>query len=207
MSTPTIETEAKFIIPDQATFTALEQLTRLGNFEIKALGVKEIADRYLDTSDKRLFQAGYACRIRNTKGQQTLTVKSLTPATTEVHRRHEMEMAVETDEPPAWPQSEIKNLVLDIVDEAALQTLFWLYQTRYKYHVIYQNQPIIELSLDKVALRQPEDIDYLGLEAELLENGSEANLTLFCKTLQQQWALVADPQSKFERALAIITPA
>ena len=54
MSTQTIETEAKYIIPDQATFTALEQLTRLGNFEIKALGVKKIIDRYLDTNDNGL---------------------------------------------------------------------------------------------------------------------------------------------------------
>ncbi|MFC1975787.1 inorganic triphosphatase [Chloroflexota bacterium] len=202
-----VETEAKFIIPDLATFDALQKITGLDDFEAASIGIKNIVDRYLDTPDKHLLQADFVCRIRKAKNQQILTLKSSLKAVTgEIHRRQEIEMEVNSDQPLAWAESEVKDLVLGIVGQTPLQTLFTLYQTRHKFHVSSQEKLVIELSLDKVCLHQPTTIDYLGLEAELIEAGTEADLTRFAEALQRVWPLEADPQSKFERALASLGP-
>jgi inorganic triphosphatase YgiF len=203
MLSKNIETEAKFIVPDLTTFKALQQTTNLGDFELNPVGAKNIVDRYFDTTEMNLFKAGFACRIRSTKGQQILTLKSLTPAEGQIHRRQEIEMEVNTDQPQGWAEGETKTLVMGIVGQARLQTLFTLYQTRSKLYVYFQERLVIELSLDKVSLHQANTIDYLGLEAELIEEGTEADLTRFTETLQRHWPLEADTQSKFERGLAI----
>ncbi|MBN1221262.1 MAG: CYTH domain-containing protein [Anaerolineae bacterium] len=199
-----IETEAKFIIPDQTTFSALQQLTRLHQFEITPIGAQEIVDQYLDTPDKILYKAGIVCRIREVKGRRILTLKSLTPATGLIHRRQEFELEVTSNQPQEWPGGEASEMVLNLIGETPLQTLFTLFQTRYKFHVYYRQQCVIELSLDRVSLPQQDAIDYLGLEAELMTDGTETDLTLFTQTLQQHWPLDVDPFSKFERALAAL---
>ncbi len=199
-----IEIEAKFIIPDMGTFETLTRLTRLDEFEIKDIGIKTIVDRYLDTPAKQLLQAGYACRIRESKGKQVLAIKSLATAEDEVHRRLEIEMQVDDDQPQTWANGEAKSLVMDIVGQTPLSTLFTLYQTRHKYHVFCREQRIFELSLDKVSYYQPAIIDYLGLEAELIDHGTDADLARFTQVLQNKWSLPADSKSKFERAFAIL---
>jgi inorganic triphosphatase YgiF len=203
MSSKNIETEAKFIIPDLTTFEALQQVTDLGDFNLNPVGAKNIVDRYFDTSEMNIFEAGFACRVRsNTKGQQILNLKSLAAAEGQIHRRQEIELEVNTDQPQGWAEGEAKALVMGIIGQAPLQTLFTLYQTRYKFHVYCHKRLVIELSLDKVSLHQAETVDYLGLEAELIEDGTETDLTRFTETLQRHWPLEADTQSKFERGLA-----
>jgi inorganic triphosphatase YgiF len=204
MLSKNVETEAKFIIPDLTTFKALQQITLLGDFKLNPVGTKNIVDRYLDTSEMHLFQAGFACRVRSSESQQILNLKSLVSAEGQIHRRQEIEMEVNTDQPQAWAEGEAKALVLGIIGQAPLQTLFTLYQTRHKFHVYFQQRLVIELSLDKVSLHQAKTIDYLGLEAELIEAGTETDLTRFTETLQRHWPLEADSQSKFERGLASI---
>ncbi len=195
-----IETEAKFIIPDQSTFESLRQLTHLDDFKITNIGTKAIVDRYLDTADHQLLQAEYACRIRESAGQPILTLKSMIAAEEAVHRRKEIEMPVESIRPESWPDGEARSLVQRIIGQASLQTLFTLYQTRHKYHVLRHNNAILELSLDQVSYHQPDDVDYLGLEAELINNGSDEDLARFTCVLQQKWSLIPDSKSKFEHA-------
>jgi len=199
-----VEVEAKFIIPDIDTFETLTRLAWLDEFEVKDIGVQTIVDRYLDTPARQLIQAGYACRIRQSKGKQILAIKSLVTTEDEVHRRLEIELEVDDDQPQTWANGEAKNLVLGIVGQTPLDTLFTLYQTRHKYHVFSQKQRIVELSLDQVSYYKPTSIDYLGLEAELIDNGTNADLARFTQALQNKWTLSADPKSKFERAYAVL---
>lgn len=211
MALSNLEVEAKFIIPDQATFEALRQLTHLGQFELKPRETKVVSDRYLDTADKRLFQAEWACRLRKVKDQQVITLKSLTPATNALHRRNEIETKVkanqvEPDQPDAWEEGQAQKLVIEIVGRVPLQTLFILHQTRYQFHVFWHGQPVIELSLDEVALRNPAIIDFRELEAELIEGGSEQNLTDLVGTLLARWPLQPQAKSKFERAWFNVAP-
>jgi inorganic triphosphatase YgiF len=202
MSPSKIETEAKFAIPETDTFTALQRITRLGDFELTPVGVKNVRDRYLDTADRDLYRAGYACRIRTGNERQRLTLKTLTPATEAIHRRHEIEADVETDQPQNWVKGEARALVLGIIGSASLETLFHVYQTRHVYHVLHQGRPIIEYSLDEVSLHQNTAIDYLELEAELIEGATESDLERFIETLLASWPLQPETRSKFEHGLA-----
>ena len=196
------ETEIKFIIPDYHTFAALKVRRKLGDFRIKPLSTKKFVDRYLDTTTRAIIQAGFACRIRTVEGEHTLTLKSLSPPDSQIHRRQEIEAEVKSDKPQAWPASLAKKTISEIVGSASLQTLFTLYQTRHKFHVIRQGKPVMELSLDEVSHTEANKADYFELEAELIKSGSEADLNHFISALQAQWGLQSENQSKFERAFA-----
>jgi CHAD domain-containing protein/uncharacterized protein YjbK/transposase-like protein len=202
-----LETEAKFIIDDASVFAALQDITRLGPFELKPLGTFTVVDRYLDTAGRQMIRAGFACRIRQVNGQQLLTLKSTTPGDGGLHRRQELEAEVESDQPQAWPDSEAKKLTLGIIGDASLQTLFVIHQTRRKRHVFRQERLVIEFSLDEVALNDPAVVDYWGLEVELIANGVEADLAEFVEMLQANWLLQPDGLSKFERGWANLNQA
>jgi inorganic triphosphatase YgiF len=211
MSLPSVETEAKFIIPDQATFIALQHLTQLADFELQPLGLKTVADRYLDTADKRLLQAGYVCRRRHSGDKQIITIKSLHRAQGQIHRRQEVETEVKigqtpADQPGAWGESSAQKLVLELIGLAPLQELFTLHQTRCQFKVWRNGRATIELSLDEVSLRDPAVIDYRELEAELLKDGSENDLSQFIEVALANWPLEVENLSKFERGLAIVMP-
>jgi CHAD domain-containing protein/transposase-like protein len=207
-----IETEAKFVVPDSSTLAALQKLTRLADFELKSIGVKATVDRYLDTADKRLYQAGWACRLRNIADKQLITLKSTTPVQDNLHRRRELETEIEPSQPQGeqwqtWPDSPARELVEQIAGLAPLQTLFILYQTRHQFHGLKHGQPVIELSLDEVSLNDASRVQYRELEAELIGSGDETDLALLVEALQARWPLQVEPQSKFERALAeVISP-
>lgn len=201
MHSPKVETEAKFIVPDRQTFATLQEVSELGDFLLKPTGSQVVCDRYLDTADRHLFKAGYACRIRNINSKQILTLKALSPPEANIHRRQEIETEIESDQPVAWADGEAKRLVLAIAGTAPLKILFNLYQTRHKFQALYQERMVLEFSLDEVSLGDSGTVDYFELEAELIETGTEVDLLRFTELLRRSWPLVPGTQSKFERAL------
>lgn len=196
------ETEAKFIVPDQTVFATLRNIVHLGDFQLRPIATKTITDRYLDVATRRLLHAGYACRMRTVKQKKFLTLKSLTPPEDNIHRRQEYEVEIETDDPQSWAEGRAKDMVLEIIGEETLQTLFIIHQIRHIYNVLFEAEPIIELSLDEVSLADATKVDYLELEAELLETGTETDLRRFIDILQRKWSLKPESLSKFERAFA-----
>jgi len=200
-----IETEAKFIIPNPATFNALKSLEQLGSFQFEPLGAKTITDRYLDTANRRFMAAGYAFRLRQAGARQIATLKSLTPASGGVHRRLEFEAKVNSELPQTWPAGQIKDLALDIAAGEPPELLFVIRQKRYKYKTLLAHQPVIEFSLDEVYLSEAGPVDYLELEAELIEAGTEEDLQAFVAALQADWPLKPEHRSKFERALCLLS--
>jgi len=198
---PKTETEAKFLIPDAAVFTRLQQRTELGAFVLTPVGTKNITDRYLDTATRQILENGYACRIRRSQGRQLLTLKALTPASGHLHRRQEIEIEVKGDDPQAWDDSEARQLLLGMIGSAALQTLFVIHQQRHQFLALLNEQPVIEFSLDEVSLGDEGTVDYFELEAELVEAGTETDLTTFVEALQVNWPIQPEQSSKFERGL------
>lgn len=205
MKTTNIEIEAKFLVPDEATFEQLQQLTAVGEFELKPKGTKKITDRYVDTPERHLFQAKFAGRLRLKGETQIFTLKSLTPAEGQLHRRQELESVIPSDDPATWPASEAKTYLLDIIGSASLQPLFTVKQTRHQFEVWQHDHPIIELSLDEVSLLSQPAKDYFELEAELLATGQETDLLQFINHLQAEWPLVPESRSKFELALDAVS--
>ncbi len=197
-----IETEVKFTVPDRETFEALRELTALGGFQLNPTGTRVVTDQYLDTAGQRFLKAGYACRIRAAKQKLMLTLKTLTPPEGNVHRRKEVEQVIEAEQPEAWAEGEAKLLVQEIAGESPLEVLFIVHQTRYKYHGLLNQQPVLEFSLDAVSHGDAGTVDYLELEAELIESGTEEDLARFVDALQARWSLPAESRSKFERGVS-----
>lgn len=71
------EIEAKFLVQDpHQTGRLLSVLQELG-YSVELHGNATIVDRYFDTPDWAIFRAGWGCRLRDSNGEQTLTLKGL----------------------------------------------------------------------------------------------------------------------------------
>jgi len=209
------EVEAKFTIPDRATFDRLCRLHELADFLLEPAGVTRIQDRYLDTADRAILQAGYACRLRSKdtssaaegRGAVLATLKGLggADATSGIHQREELEVWVNGPDPSNWPESHARDLVLRLGGGRPLAELFSLHQERHL-RLLYRASltdipPLAELSLDLVAPGDNESDAYYELEIELLNEDDIAGLELIAAHLHSTWGLKPEARSKFERGL------
>ncbi len=211
-----MEIEAKFSLPDRATFDRLYQLKRLAGYRVAAAGIKRVRDCYLDTEDRAILQAGYACRVRREPagGEAFIaTLKSLggADAGTGIHQRAEYEVPVTAVDPTRWPESPARDLALQLSGGRQLRELFCLSQERYICLLFDDTQEgarrVAELSLDVVTPAvqgEGEPCPYYELELELLDQGTEPDLYVLAVDLQEVWGLRPEPRSKFERGLELI---
>jgi inorganic triphosphatase YgiF len=111
-----------------------------------------------------------------------------------------------TSRPPVdWPDSPLRDLVLQLIGGEPLLTFFELRQTRVIRMLKEDDQPVAELSLDSVSLVTDETEQvYLVLEVELLPQTPEGTLMTIAGYLQEVWHLKSEPRSKFERALVLL---
>jgi CHAD domain-containing protein len=201
-----LEVEAKFSVPDEKTFQQLLQTSSLAGFDLGETSVVEFRDRYLDTADRTLLAAGYACRLRLSDGRCLATLKGLGGSSGAIHRRAEYEVEMAEPLPPQdWPPGAARDLVLSLCDDQPLSPLFELEQIRHQRPLCEADRSVAEMSLDRVRMDRQDGgpVSYLELEIELLPEGSEQDLEGIAAELQERWSLVADGQSKFERALAL----
>jgi inorganic triphosphatase YgiF len=206
-----METEAKFLIPDTATFEQLLATTKLSRYRLEPAGVKRVHDRYLDTRERAILKSGYACRLRRQGGSRVATLKSLgsVDADSGIHQRAEYEVVVEADEPTAWPASPARDLVLKLSGGQSLVELFALSQERHL-RLLFDSpfanrRDVAELSLDVVMPDFEGEADlhsYYELELELLEQGKDSDLLTLSLSLRERWGLAPVAHSKFERGLA-----
>jgi CHAD domain-containing protein len=209
-----MEIEAKFALPDAETLRHLQAIDHLAGFALSTGQIKQIRDTYLDTADRLILAAGYACRRRERGEEVLITLKGLGGAEGAVHRREELQVALPSDQPPTerfdvahheWPASPVRDRVLQLIGEAPLAPLVDLQQTRVVRLVSQGERPVAELSLDEVHLAADErEQTYFELEAELAPQGSEDDLTTIVTCLQDEWGLEPETRSKFERALAFL---
>jgi inorganic triphosphatase YgiF len=213
-----MEVEAKFSVPDRVTFDRLCQLEKLAGYRLEPGGVKQVHDRYLDTAERAMLRAGYACRVRRkglrpepAEGETLVaTLKGLggADAGNGIHRRAEYEVPVDRDDPVTWPESPARDLALRLSDGQPLCELFSLNQERHL-RLLHEDAPegarrVAELSLDVVTPGGDESRSYYELEVELLDQGGESDLHALIGELRTAWGLQPEPRSKFERGLALI---
>lgn len=201
-----MEIEAKFSLPNIETFHRLREAEQLAGFALSAGRVKQVHDTYLDTEERLIMAAGYACRRREQREGTLITLKQLIKAKSAVHRREEMEILLPAYQPPeAWPPSPVRDQVLGLIGEASLVPLFDLKQARVVRQVSQDERLIAEMSLDGVHLAtNGKELSFFELEVELAGQGGESDLSAIVACLQEEWELEPETQSKFERALAFI---
>jgi inorganic triphosphatase YgiF len=207
-----MEVEAKFSIPDRATFDELCRLEALAGYRLAQGGVKQVHDRYLDSGDRAILRAGYACRVRRKGQKYVATLKGLGGADADsgIHHRTEHEVPVNDDDPTTWPDSSARDLALQLSNGRPLHELFSLRQERHV-RLLYADEPagtrrVAELSLDIVipaACAAREALLYFELEIELLDQGNESDLHALSGNIQTVWSLRPESRSKFERGLEL----
>jgi inorganic triphosphatase YgiF len=201
-----MEIEAKFNVPDREVLQRLQALDRLAGFDLAAGRVKRVRDTYLDTTARHIFSAGYACRLRQQGDEYLVTLKGLSGAQDAIHRRLELEAIVPPVLSPAqWPASPARERLLELIGPSPLMPLFELRQERWVRNLIRGEQRIAELSLDDVRVAAGgQEQAYLELEVELGPQGDETDLARIAACLRDEWQLLPEPRSKFERAMSLI---
>jgi CHAD domain-containing protein len=202
-----MEIEAKFAIPNRQVYRSLLRLRTIAGFDLVPVRIIHVTDHYLDTADGRLLNAGYACRLR-TEGEKVIaTLKGLGEAADAIHRRDEQEVRLAAWDPDVhtWPAGPARELALSLTAGRPLQPLLDMEQRRAKAKVMAGPRVIAEWSLDEVRAavgRRP--AFYYELEAELLPDGTEPDLSAIAAELQGKHGLMPEPRSKFQRALATL---
>jgi len=202
-----MEIEAKFTLPNRDVFQRLMSVDRLAGFSLSAGRVKQVRDTYLDTVERLILRAGYACRRRGQSEGILITLKGLGGAQGAVHRREELQVLISSDLPPAqWSPSSVRDRVLQLIGSAPLLPLFELQQLRTVRLMTQGERPVAELSLDDVQVKagNREQV-YLEMEVELKSQGIEDDLSIIVACLRDEWQLKPEPLSKFERALTLET--
>lgn len=202
-----MEIEAKFNIPDDGIFQRLLETTCLAGYHLGEATVADLHDQYLDTEDWAVRSWGYACRLRRRGEHYLFTIKALGAASGAVHRRAEYEVELPGALPPHdWPPSSARDLALRLCGGGPLRVLFEVEQTRHSRLLSDEARTIAELSLDRVRVQWGDRSEcfatFLELEAELMPDGNDEDLSRLEVELQEEWGLVPESRSKYERALA-----
>ena len=201
-----MEIEAKFAVPDVATFQQLQAAEHIAGFSLSAHQVQQVRDTYLDTDERRILANGYACRSRETESEVLITLKGLGRADGAIHRRTELEISLPSYEPlQDWPESPVRDLVEQMAGGAPLIPLFELRQTRVFRRMSQGELLVAQLSLDNVRVAAGKRRkSHFELEVELSPQGTTSDMGSIVTFLQDEWNLVPEPCSKFERALAFL---
>ncbi|TMQ58651.1 MAG: CHAD domain-containing protein, partial [Candidatus Eisenbacteria bacterium] len=200
------EIEAKYVVPDAATFEKLRSLAALGEYHLVGGGERRITDHYLDTPRRALLHGGYSCRRRadDAGRPEVVTVKGLGRAQEAVHHRAEHEAEVPPGTPPdRWPAGPGRDIVMRLAGDEPLVELVRVGQRRLTREVEREGQRIAVLSLDRVEFGPPALPAAYELEIELAPSGDTTDLRAIADRLQP-FGLRPQALSKLERALALL---
>ncbi|MGD2177785.1 MAG: CYTH domain-containing protein, partial [Anaerolineae bacterium] len=201
-----MEIEAKFALANVATFQRLQAADHVAGFALSAHQVQQVHDTYIDTEERLILAGGYACRRRKTESEVLITLKELGRAEGAIHRRKEVEISLPVyHPPPEWPESPVRDIVLQLIGEAPLVPLFELQQTRVFRRMSQGELLVAEMSLDNVHLvASDRERSHFEVEVELAPQGTGSDMAAIVTSLQDEWDLTPEPRSKFEQALAFL---
>ncbi|MEX1172018.1 MAG: CHAD domain-containing protein, partial [Chloroflexota bacterium] len=206
---PGHEVELKYHVHDRAAAEHLLALSVWGSTDVTGGRVRtvQVEDRYVDTADGALAQAGYAVRLRETRGDTIVSVKSLhaTTGAGGAFRRVELEGPADRTAPAGeWAASDARSLVLEHAGDAPLVERVTIRQLRHK-RVIKAGTTRVELSLDDIDVVAGGRIvgSFVDFEAELIK-GDETVLGEIARTMDAAPGLARADTSKLEMALALV---
>ncbi|HEX8228560.1 MAG TPA: CYTH domain-containing protein [Chloroflexia bacterium] len=201
-----MEIEAKFLVPDEATFAALQQVRAFGPYAVRDTRSKHVHDRYLDTVDRCFYKGNLFVRLREVAGGLVLTIKGSGAGVSEgsIHTRNEYETQVTSLDVATWPQGDVRRIVEETAQGKPLHDLFALDQTRTVSNLYDGERAVAELSLDDVTIQTASrPVRGFELEIELLPEGLLDDLRVLSRLLTIQYGLLPQPESKFERAMRL----
>jgi len=209
-ASPGVEIEAKFLVEDPADVPDVIDIVR--PHQVQSVRAVDIVDRYWDTPDWRLFEAGWAYRWREASGKRKLTLKSIGLSGDVTHTRHEVEQAVAAfpDNGRMVPHGPVAQQ-LNSVRPGDLRELFRVHNTRRLFTIRTDQGALIEVALDQATITAagqvgklaPGRMAFVEIEMELKEGPAES-LRHLAQAVAQRPGLLASRLSKFERGLQTI---
>ena len=150
-----METEAKFIVPDEATLARLRTVEWFGPYRKRGEKTKSVHDRYVDTPDHRFYRKELYVRLREGKdGDVLLTIKRLgAPPVGAIHARDEYQAPVPGLARADWPESDVRDMVEEIAGDQPLGDLVAIDQKRTISNLYQGERAVAELSLDEVTIQ------------------------------------------------------
>ena len=191
-----IEVEYKF----KLTEAVYNTLLTLADFSVES-GEQKIVTTYYDSPEGCLRKAGYALRIRELENGFVQSLKGKGTATGALHQREEWETHITDNHiyPEYLPVQHLRDQVAQLQKHQQLLPIFITDFVRQRWEIDFQGAKI-ELAIDRGVTRINERcVQIFELELELLAGPLEG-LTTFVTQLQQKVPLVAEHQSKAERA-------
>jgi inorganic triphosphatase YgiF len=204
------EVEAKFRADGPGPLEALASVPSLGRAALGPARTVDETDRYLDTDDRRLAAARWACRLRSREGTTRISLKGPPrdePTEAWLHRRPEVEGPATDDiEPASWPPSEARDLLESLARGKVLAEHLRVRQRRTERSVtIDGGGPIGIVTLDEVRLASGDsdlgELFVVELELDPASERGEAALDDLAGALAAMPGLVAEPRTKLEHAL------
>lgn len=203
-----MEIEAKFLLRRPRQFDEVLETLRRHDYSVTECETRTLVDRYFDTEDWRILEAGWAFRHRRTPNSETLTLKSVGSRDGRLFRRDEIEQPLPAEtptcEPP--PPGPVQDKLEELVNGAHRRELFAVENCRssYRLHVQHGDPAIIELCLDRASVSAPGTcsaaLDFTEIELEL-EAGEPHAVAELAAILEEQAGLLPSEFSKFERGL------
>ena len=207
-----MEVEAKLETKQPAILQALRRRRRLGPYEVRSLGCRDLETIYLDTERGDLVRRGIAVRLRRGEGGVQLTLKTRGESSGALHRRPETTWRLaRMPRLPFRPAGRAGRELRRFTRGAPLAPRVGTRTRRCALLVrrIGGAAPVAEIDLDRVQFFRPGAREkargsadrFYEVEVELL-GGDERDLRALVRTLRSHYALRASRKSKLERALA-----
>ncbi|MEO7911664.1 MAG: CYTH domain-containing protein [Roseiflexaceae bacterium] len=205
-----MEIEAKFRVINRAVFTSLRQLTTLGAFLlVHTSGTERQHNTYFDTADRRLTADRTTLRVRDLGERRIATVKRSLSTKAGIHTRDEWEVDLDGGEHPLdWPASPARDRALAALDGAPIFPLMTIHTSRQYSYALLDDLQVAEISLDEgVILAGGRTVGFRELEAELLPQGTCADLDALIEQLHAHFMLIPESRGKKKRGLALLEQA
>jgi hypothetical protein len=71
-----MEIEAKFAVPDEATWLKLQAVEQIDGYALSLGETKQVYDTFVDTPDRAILASRHVCRKREMDGHIVMTLKS-----------------------------------------------------------------------------------------------------------------------------------
>jgi len=179
------------------------------NPAIVAGQTRQITDTYLDTEEWRIYQAGYALRIRQVEGENSAeaTMKLLASEgeAPGFRSRREISESLERAEPGAFDDSSgpVGRRISALVGPKKLRTLFEIQTHRRTYGLILEGSEVGEVALDETTIPLENDAEPTHVRRVEIEMDPDALLRLepFVERMREACRLSPATASKYEAGL------
>jgi triphosphatase len=179
------------------------------NLAIVAGQTREITDTYLDTEDWRIYQAGYALRIRRVEGEKVVeaTMKLLASEgqAPGLRSRREISELLDSAEPGAFDDGSgpVGKRISALLGPKELRTLFEIQTHRIIYGLILEGSEVGEVALDETNIPLENDAEPTHIRRVEIEVEPDALLRLepFVERMREACRLSPSTASKYEAGL------